>query len=109
MSLTINSNNLGWIALEERQDKQHHKTVRDRDRYYIAGGGIANRLFYTAQQAQIPITILLMFTDIGQEVEHANELLVRLNQWKKLHQVDRWQMPASQRAWIETQSVPPIY
>ena len=28
-----------------------------------------------------------MFTDIGQEVEHANELLVRLNQWKKFRQV----------------------
>jgi hypothetical protein len=44
----LNSNGLGWIALEERQDKHHHKVVRDRDRYYIAGGGIANRLFYTA-------------------------------------------------------------
>ena len=39
------------------------------------------------QQAQIPITVLLMFTDIGQEVEHANELLRRLNQWKKWSQV----------------------
>ncbi|CAF0775074.1 unnamed protein product [Rotaria sp. Silwood1] len=105
----INSNDLNWIALEERQDKNHHKIVRDRDRYYIAGGGIANRLFYTAQQAQIPITVLLMFTDIGQEVKHANELLVRLNQWKKLCQVEQWQIPASQRAWIETQTVPPIY
>lgn len=28
-----------------------------------------------------------MFTDVGQEVQHANELLVRLNQWKKLRQV----------------------
>jgi hypothetical protein len=28
-----------------------------------------------------------MFTDIGQEVQHANELLVRLNQWKKIRQV----------------------
>ena len=28
-----------------------------------------------------------MFTDIGQEVQHANELLVRLNQWKKWCQV----------------------
>ncbi|CAF4642222.1 unnamed protein product, partial [Rotaria sp. Silwood2] len=36
------------------------------------------------QQAQISITILLMFTDIEQEVQHANELLVRLNQWKKI-------------------------
>lgn len=40
------------------------------------------------QQAQIPITVLLMFTDIGQEVQHANELLVRLNQWKNLRQVN---------------------
>ena len=40
------------------------------------------------QQAQIPISILLMFTDIGQEVQHANELLVRLNQWKKWRQVN---------------------
>ncbi|CAF2470323.1 unnamed protein product [Rotaria sp. Silwood2] len=105
----INSNDLNWIALEERQDKNHHKIIRDRDRYYIAGGGIANRLFYTAQQAQIPITVLLMFTDIGQEIQHSNELLVRLNQWKKWCQVEQWQMPASQRAWIETQTVPPIY
>ncbi len=29
-----------------------------------------------------------MFTDIGQEVQHANELLVRLNQWKKWFQVN---------------------
>ena len=28
-----------------------------------------------------------MFTDIGQEVQHANELLARLNQWKKFRQV----------------------
>lgn len=28
-----------------------------------------------------------MFTDVGQEIQHANELLVRLNQWKKLRQV----------------------
>jgi hypothetical protein len=28
-----------------------------------------------------------MFTDIGQEVQHANELLGRLNQWKKFRQV----------------------
>ncbi len=41
----------------------------------------------SSQQAQIPITILLMFTDIGQEVQHANELLGRLNQWKKFRQV----------------------
>ncbi|CAF4416984.1 unnamed protein product, partial [Rotaria sp. Silwood2] len=61
------------------------------------------------QQAQIPITVLLMFTDIGQEIQHSNELLVRLNQWKKWCQVEQWQMPASQRAWIETQTVPPIY
>ncbi|CAF3075547.1 unnamed protein product, partial [Rotaria sp. Silwood2] len=55
-----------------------------RDRYYITSDGIDNRLFYTVQQAQISITILLMFTDIEQEVQHANELLVRLNQWKKI-------------------------
>ena len=42
------SDDLGWIALEERHDKHHHKIVRDRDRYYIAGGGIANRLFFAA-------------------------------------------------------------
>ncbi|CAF4198016.1 unnamed protein product, partial [Adineta steineri] len=36
LSTINNSNNLGWIALEERQDKHHHKIVRDRDRYYIA-------------------------------------------------------------------------
>ena len=48
LSTLSNANELGWIALEERQDKHHHKIVRDRDRYYIAGGGIANRLFYTA-------------------------------------------------------------
>lgn len=42
------SNNLGWTALEERHDKHHHKIVRERDRYYIAGGGIANRLFFAA-------------------------------------------------------------
>lgn len=29
-----------------------------------------------------------MFTDDGQELQHANELLVRLNQWKKICQVD---------------------
>jgi hypothetical protein len=29
-----------------------------------------------------------MFTDIGQEVQHANELLNRLNQWKKWCQVN---------------------
>jgi hypothetical protein len=40
------------------------------------------------QEAQIPITVLLMFTDIGQEVQHANELLVRLNQWKNWRQVN---------------------
>ena len=48
LSTLSNANELGWIVLEERQDKHHHKIVRDRDRYYIAGGGIANRLFYTA-------------------------------------------------------------
>ena len=48
LSTTMNSNDLGWTILEERHDKHHHKIVRDRDRYYIAGGGIANRLFDTA-------------------------------------------------------------
>jgi len=109
LSTILNSNQTNWLALEERQDKHHHKFVRDRDRYYIAGGGIANRLFYTAQQAQIPITVLLTFTDVGQEIQHASELLVRLNQWKKLRQIEQWQMPPSQRAWIETQTLPPIY
>ena len=28
-----------------------------------------------------------MFTDVGQEIQHANELLVRLNQWKNWRQV----------------------
>ena len=48
LSTTAHANDAGWRALEERQDKHHHKVVRDRDRYYIAAGGIANRLFYTA-------------------------------------------------------------
>lgn len=48
LSTTINAKDVGWASLEERQDKHHHKIVRDRDRYYIAGGGIANRLFYAA-------------------------------------------------------------
>ena len=57
----------------------------------------------------MPIAVLLMFTDVGQEISHANELLSRLNRWKTLNQVGEWQMPASQRAWIETQTLPPIY
>lgn len=40
------------------------------------------------QQGQVPITVLLMFTDIGQEVQHANQLLIRLNQWKQWCQVN---------------------
>lgn len=83
--------------------------MRERDRFYIAGGGIANRLYFSAYVAllfvffgkskmffsltnrlssSIPITILLMFTDVGHEIQHANELVVRLNRWKNFFQVN---------------------
>jgi len=100
---------LNWIQLEERADKHHHKSVRERDRYYIASGGISDRLYFTAKEAKIPITLLLMFTDIGKEMIHSNELLARLNKWKKLNETDQWQMPVSQKAWFETVTTPPIY
>lgn len=109
LSTNFNGNQLGWLSLEERQDKHHHKIMRERDRFYIAGGGIANRLYFSALSSSIPITILLMFTDVGHEIQHANELVVRLNRWKNFFQVEQWQMPISQLAWIETQILPPIY
>jgi hypothetical protein len=58
-----------------------------KSKFYLITSVILFSLLYR-QQSQIPITVLLMFTDIGQEVQHANELLNRLNQWKKWWQVN---------------------
>ncbi len=58
-----------------------------KSKFYLISNIILFSLLYR-QQSQIPITVLLMFTDIGQEVQHANELLNRLNQWKKWCQVN---------------------
>jgi len=106
---TKNEPILNWTQLEERIDKHHHKSVRERDQYYIASGGISNRLYFAAKQEKIPLTLLLMFTDVGKEMIHSHELLTRLNKWKKLNKTDKWEMPVSQKAWFETITTPPIY
>lgn len=61
LSNSFNGNEFDWISLEERQDKNHHKILRDRDRFYIAAGGIANRLFFSA-------LVLRLFNEIDENV-----------------------------------------
>ncbi|XP_029637808.1 proteasome assembly chaperone 2 [Octopus sinensis] len=107
-------NKLKWKPLEKRPcfpapSAIESESNRDQNMVslYIPGGGIAKTLFTDCCDAEIPVSVLLLFCAEGDNAWHAKYLATILNQWMNLVPMpmspnllmpsDIWKIPPSWR------------